>query len=393
MVKTTKHPKYTYVKDNTYYFSRIVPSDLRHHYKTNRIVQSLRTTSRRDANAASKVLVAKLDEFWLKLRLNDIDIPGDHLLLSSSSNASSEIFPTIQEAMDLYVKTKGRNRSQNFFEQTERAIRYMIKCIGLKPINIYTSADAAAFRDYLISRGLKISSVHRHISTARAILTFVINEHGLNINNPFKSIYMPAKDDSIKRMSVKGDNLQFVQKVCLEIDDDIRHLLLLISDTGMRLGEAVGLLKSDLHLDGSVPYVTIQPHPHRSLKTTHSKRDVPLVGCSLWAAKRIKSSPNTSNHCFPRYSNDSDSKPNAASAMFAYWFKSKFGKGYTVHGFRHGLRDRLRNEGVASDAIDQIGGWSKRSIGETYGDGYSIEVLYKYMKLIEVDIEVIVNQG
>jgi integrase len=340
---------------------------------------------------ASKVLISKLDEFWLKLRLKDIEVPGEHLLLSYSNKTNADSYPTIEEAMDIYLKTKGRNRNKNFFEQTERAIRYLVKSIGLKPINIYTSADAAAFRDHLMGRGLKMTSVHRHISTARAILTFVINEHGLNCNNPFKHIYMPAKDDSIKRMSVKGDKLRIVQKACLEIDDDIRHLMLLVSDSGMRLGEAVGLLKSDLHLDDPIPYVTIQPHPHRSLKTLHSKRDVPLIGCSLWAAKRIKSSLSSSHHCFPRYSNDTECKPNAASAMFAYWLKAKFGKGYTVHGFRHGLRDRLRNVGVPSDAIDQIGGWSKRSIGETYGDGYSVESLHNYMKLIEEDVEVIIK--
>ena len=36
------------------------------------------------------------------------------------------------------------------------------------------------------------------------------------------------------------------------------------------------------------------------------------------------------------------------------------------------MRDRLRAASCPSEMIDQIGGWSKRSVGEGYGEGYSI---------------------
>ena len=42
---------------------------------------------------------------------------------------------------------------------------------------------------------------------------------------------------------IKADPNRFVAKK----DDDLRWLVALLSDTGMRLGEAVGLLKSDIH--------------------------------------------------------------------------------------------------------------------------------------------------
>ena len=61
----------------------------------------------------------------------------------------------------------------------------------------------------------------------------------------------------------------------------------LISDTGMRLGEAVGLLQEDINLEDDVPHVSVIPHPWRRLKTRGSQRDIPLVGASLWACKNI----------------------------------------------------------------------------------------------------------
>jgi hypothetical protein len=38
------------------------------------------------------------------------------------------------------------------------------------------------------------------------------------------------------------------------------------------------------------------------------------------------------------------------------WLKSKIGQGYTIHSFRHSMRDRLRAVECPSEIIDQIGG-------------------------------------
>ena len=54
----------------------------------------------------------------------------------------------------------------------------------------------------------------------------------------------------------------------------------------MRLSEAAGLAREDIVLDAEIPYVIIRPHPWRCLKTKGSERTLPLVGASLWAARR-----------------------------------------------------------------------------------------------------------
>ena len=43
----------------------------------------------------------------------------------------------------------------------------------------------------------------------------------------------------------------------------------------MRLGEAVGLLKSDINLSSDIPYINIRPNPWLSLKTIGSERKIP----------------------------------------------------------------------------------------------------------------------
>ena len=48
------------------------------------------------------------------------------------------------------------------------------------------------------------------------------------------------------------------------------------------------------------------------------------------------------------------------------------------------MRDRPRAVSCPSEMIDQIGGWSKRSAGEGYGEGFKIEQILKQFKLISL---------
>ena len=149
----------------------------------------------------------------------------------------------------------------------------------------------------------------------------------------------------------------------------------------MRLGEAAGLLVDDINLDVDVPHVSITPHEYRSLKTASSKRTVPLVGASLWAAKRIVSTQQI-GFCFPRYNRQSTTNTNSASAALNKWLKSVCQDQVVIHGLRHGMRDRLRAVEAPLEMIDQIGGWSLKSVGQGYGEGYSVEHCHGWLKKV-----------
>ncbi len=55
-----------------------------------------------------------------------------------------------------------------------------------------------------------------------------------------------------------------------------------------------------------------------------------------------------------------------------------------IHSFRHSIRDRLRAVEAPSEIANSIGGWSRGGIGESYGLGYPLPVLYKWMKRIVI---------
>ena len=47
-------------------------------------------------------------------------------------------------------------------------------------------------------------------------------------------------------------------------------------------------------------------------------------------------------------------------------------KDNTTHGFRHKFRDRLRAVNAPWEMIDQMGGWSVKTVGQSYGVGYDL---------------------
>ena len=149
----------------------------------------------------------------------------------------------------------------------------------------------------------------------------------------------------------------------------------------MRLGEAIGLLKTDINLGAEIPHIDLKPHPWRRLKTPGSQRQIPLVGSSLWAAKRALKQHTDSEFAFPKYCSYEGHKTNSASAALNKWLKAHAPEGCVVHSFRHSMRDRLRAIECPAEIINQIGGWSTAGVGSSYGNGYRIEVLGRWMGL------------
>ena len=235
----------------------------------------------------------------------------------------------------------------------------------------------------MFERKLASSSIKRIFAIIRAVINITIREHGLNCTNAFSGTFIPFLDDTKKRQPIPIETIIDIQKECFQINDPNRWLIALISDTGMRLAKATGLLTSDFYLDDKVPFVKITPHKSRRLKTKSSEKQIPLVGASLWAAKQIVLH-NKSEFAFPNYTNYQSCKTNSASAALNKWLKYRTTDGCVIHSFRHSMRDRLREVNCPTEMIDQIGGWSDKKIGSSYGNGYSliklIEVLGKIVK-------------
>lgn len=80
----------------------------------------------------------------------------------------------------------------------------------------------------------------------------------------------------------------------------------------MRLAEAIGLHQDDLMWDANVPYIQVREYAWWPFKISTSKRLLPLIGASLWAAQKIKQ--NGSDYAFQRYTDGVKCNSDSASA-------------------------------------------------------------------------------
>ena len=359
----------------------MVPNDLGGHYESRRINFSLRTKSVRSARQFSSAVSLKLESYWQHLRLQSIDLPGSHLIKEQPSEPDPEDVVLFSEATELYLRLKGTDKAKTFHGAARRACRYLSQCCGDKDLGDIKRSDATKLRDFLVEKGLSGSSIVRVFTTIKAVFNFVCSEYGLDLKNPFSGVYMNRTDGVKERVPVPQKAIARVQSECVKLDDDIRWISALISDTGMRLSEAVGLAKADIVLDHPHPHVVIKPHPWRRLKTEGSKRIVPLVGSALWAAKRATEA-STRDHLFPRYIRNGDCLSNSASAAINKWLKHHIPRDCSIHSFRHSMRDRLRAVQCPFDIVNQIGGWSTAGVGNAYGTGYGLDVMHGWMEKV-----------
>jgi len=361
-------------KRGIFYLQKRIPQQLTGHYGRTFVRKSLRTKDRLEASKLASQLVRGLEREWNELLFTVSATGSVYDLLHEKPIA----LPTLSEARETYCEMKGKADDRRFVRYTSRVVSEIVQLAGDKVITSYSRNDALLFRDSLLKREVSYNTVKRNFECIRAIWNFAARENGVSDPNPFANMNYGNGAAAVKRMPIPIDELRKVQQLCYQKDDDIRWLIALLSDTGMRLAEAAGLAKEDVFLDTEIPYVRLCKRPWRPLKTRSSERDVPLVGAALWAVKRaVESSPD--EYLFPRYCSDDGCKADYASNSLNKWLRKHVPNGCVVHSFRHSMRDRLRAVECPSEIIDQIGGWSRALVGEQYGYGYSVGDLQKWL--------------
>ena len=117
---------------------KVVPTDLRRHYRTGRIAYSLRTKSIRDARVRAMSDAAKLDRHWHILRISSDDLPGKHLLADA---VEADIIDTpkddhsLKASVAVYLRLKGNHRPATFEAAIRRSCGYLIDCCGMKDLS------------------------------------------------------------------------------------------------------------------------------------------------------------------------------------------------------------------------------------------------------------------
>jgi site-specific recombinase XerC len=206
----------------------------------------------------SSQIVAALHREWQELLFA---LPQDGSSVYEGLITGPKQEPSLTEAMHLYVQATGKEGNQRFIASSERSVAEVISLSGDKAISAYNRSDALKFRDALVSRGSSQATVKRNLSNVRAIWNYIAREHGIESVNPFANMNYGNAKAPVKRMPIPVEDIHKVQKLCFDLDDDIRWIIAAVSDSGMRLAEVIGLNASDVHLDENIPFVRLSEHP------------------------------------------------------------------------------------------------------------------------------------
>ena len=263
------------------------------------------------------------------------------------------------------------------------ALRSLFAVVGDRDVRSYTREDARAFLQELNLSGNKTSTLRKRLICVGAIINYAYQELEVEKRNPFSKMIIAGEGrDAVKRGTFTTEQLIDGYQQAFTSSSNVQLLFPILGETGCRLAEIVGLRVEDIDLNKRILH--IRPNDKRRLKTTGSERSLPLTETAYLALTKALEYSNE-EWLFPRYIKEDGCYATHASNALAKWTKRRWGM--TAHSLRHTFRDRLRAAEVPLEAIDQLGGWSSIStIGSSYGQGYPLEHLRKYMDAIELDI-------
>ncbi|RUV25878.1 MULTISPECIES: tyrosine-type recombinase/integrase [unclassified Mesorhizobium] len=279
--------------------------------------------------------------------------------------------PTLEDAKRLYLKERvGEDETKQM--ELERVFKLVKEALGKdRKLSSLKREDAKEVRNHMLD-GRKASSVDRYLNVVRAVINHAIREFDLNgVTNPFMYLEAAAKDkaepDKDKRRPFTLEEAAAITtRVVAHAKDDLQHIWRMLQGTGCRLAEVSGLRVADVHLDHAIPHVTVEWHDDRRIKNAVSRRNVPLIGDALAAAKGAVEAAGNSVMLFPIYGRPKGA--NSASASLGKHVRACVtDPKATTHSLRHLMKDRLRLGGVSKSDQDIVLGHSSGSVGEDYG--------------------------
>ncbi len=293
--------------------------------------------------------------------------------------------PTLADVKKLYLKervqedTKKQNETHRVFKLVFEVLSPTRRLDGIR------RQDAKDVRDHMMD-GRAASSVDRYLNIVRAAFNYAITELDLDgTRNPFVGL-RAIKDegdgpDRRNRNPFNGDQLKAARTQVLRVcNKDAQRVWRILEKTGCRIAEVTGLRRSDVHLDHRIPYIDVEWHEDRRLKTKASRRWVPLVGDALSAVKEALDASEGGQYLFPTFCKHNGAS--SASSMMSRAVRAAVeDRKVVTHSLRHRIKDLLWLAGYAETEHGLLMGQSTGNVSHDYGgDEARLEVAHRMLK-------------
>ncbi len=291
--------QYAYLKQQCWLYRRNYPKELQavlgQAYK-----QSLKTGDARVAKARAAEVNAKYEEIVGKAKAGGtVDRPKPVVVEAPVFSAVTVLGKvTVAELAKQYLNRRSNELQHGGFKSVRFSVGLFNSVFGSRAIGSVSRDDALAFVRKLAGLGRHVGKSYRtkgygldrlvavsegptiSPQTQRRIFTQVGHfldwavYEGQTKENPFKTVRVEAKG-KVKHYEAMTD--AEVARLLVLDDPKIGGLLRLCLLSGLRAGEAVGLVREDLVWKGNLGWFAwIRPNEVRSLKTDAAERVVPL---------------------------------------------------------------------------------------------------------------------
>lgn len=172
-----------------------------------------------------------------------------------------------QELLELGIRLK--QPAPQTIGAWERALKEFSAWIGHEQLQLTTRQNAADFRDHLLDRGLKTSTIKLRLNYLSGLFNLGIEEEWFT-SNPFQGVGKRLRAETKGQQPVIDPASLPIHK----LKPEQQNLFQVLRYTGCRLAEAAGLELSDIDLEQGI--IHIAPKSDRPLKTRESLREVPI---------------------------------------------------------------------------------------------------------------------
>jgi len=289
----------------------------------------------------------------------------------------SSLFDEYKTAVRASLTGMSPDQIRKWENPKKKAIKNLLAVTGDKPITKISRNDALDFRETwqvrLETEDLKIGTANKDLGHLNKIFRTLNTLKRLGLPPLFAELRFEGEEDG-QRTAYEPD---FVQSNILavgaldELNEEARHVVYLITETGLRLSEAVNLTERTIFLDAEVPYVRVVPEGRR-MKTRQSERDIPLVGVALMAMKKHPDG-------FPRYRDKGASLSGLVNKVL--WnHQLRPTENHTLYSLRHTFEDRLTAVEPPDKLVAMLMG--HKYVRPKYGVGPSLKQKQRWLKKI-----------
>jgi len=267
------------------------------------------------------------------------------------------------------VLGKSKNQIRLWRNPRKKAVENFKLIVGDKAIDEITREDMLDFRQWWMERvageeGLKPGTANKDFTHLRGVWKKVneLKQLGIDMDSLLAGLSF-AEGEQRTRPPFSSDwirNRLLAPKALTGLNTEARCVVMMMVNTGARPSEITTLNESTIDLIGPVPHIKIRPDG-RTVKSPRAKREIPLWGVSLEAAKECSNG-------FQRYFD----KPGLSGTVNAYFSENELRQTpeHSFYSLRHSFEDRMLEVGIDYRIRKDLMG--HRLNGERYGAGATL---------------------